>query len=157
VNRSHSYGNFTNETIEASYLYVPPIGGTSNFSVDLTVMNHRDKGYLIHVSPSHQTFGNFTRDFGHSFPPGPISLGIPENLLVYVGMGMLFFILLSFTKATGPGPAALITMFAAWIMYLMRWWIEMAPEIVVVGALAGFTSLAILYNVVIRSKKYNFD
>lgn len=156
VNQSHSYGNFTNESTVIAYTYTPG-GGASDFSTILSLVNQRDQSYLVHLQCNHTTFGNFTRDAGVTFPPGPMSLGIPEELLVYVGMGGLFFITLCFTR-TLPGPAAIVgTAFFGWVFYLMGWWRDLAPGWITVSALTAFSAIAIMYNIMLRSKKVIFD
>jgi hypothetical protein len=96
------------------------------------------------------------RDFGVTFKPGPISLGIPEPLLVYVGMVLLIFIALMFTRSL-PGPATVIIMFFAWIFYFMGWWTNLASDFITVTALIVFSAVAVLFNIMIRSKKRNFE
>lgn len=154
VNQSHSYGNYTNETTVDVYGYTP--AGTSNFSHIFNINNQRDQSYLLHLMCNHTLFGNFTRDLGVQFPPGPVSFGIPEELLVYVGMGGLFFIALCFTR-TLPGPAAIVVMFFAWIFYFLRWWRELAPDLIVIAALVTFSAVAVMFNIMLRSKKLVYE
>lgn len=154
INQSHSYGNVTNETKVGDYTY--PGGIPSRFTYTLDILNSRDQSYLAHVNCTHTTFGLVERDFGWTFPPGPTSFGIPENLLVYVGMVGLIFIALCFTR-TLPGPAAIAIMFFAWVFYFWRWWRDLAPELIVVAALVAFSALAVFYNIMLRSKKVIYD
>lgn len=91
-----------------------------------------------------------------TFPSGPVSFGIPETLLVFVGMGGLIFIALCFTR-TLPGPATIVIMLFAWLFYFWKWWRDLAPELVVVAALVGFSAIAVFYNIMLRSKKVIYD
>lgn len=152
VNQSTSVGNTTTETTVASYTST----AAGNFTYDFDLAGARDKSYIVRMRSTGTTFTNVSRDYGVTFPPGPITLGIPEPLLVYAGMFALIFIALCFTR-TLPGPATIIIMFFAWIFYFMRWWNNMAPEWVVVTALTFFSILAVVFNVMIRSKKRNFE
>jgi len=149
VNQSTVSGNSTIEHEVTNRTVV----GSSDFTSIIDIPGSRDQSYLIHVSYNHTIFGNTTRDFGVTFPPGPISLGLPEDMLHLIGMGLLMFITLAGFSVSKPGETVIVAAFFAWIFFFMRWWTNMAPAYIVITALVSMTVFAILYNIVLRSKK----
>lgn len=129
---------------------------SGNFTRAFNLPNTRDEDYIVRMRSSGTVFTNVSRDYGVTFPPGPIGLGIPEPLLVYVGMVALIFIALCFTR-TLPGPATIVIMFFAWIFFFMGWWANLAPAWMTITALSFYSVLAVLFNVMIRSKKRIFE
>jgi hypothetical protein len=148
VNQTHIYGNFTNQTEVTN----TTVTGSSNFTATLWVRNQRDQSYNVYTYANHTILGNITRGYGVTFPPGPISLGMPENLLHLIGMGLLFFIVLLFVR-TLPGETTIVVVFFIWVFFLMGWWRELAHPAIVFSAACGSTVFAIIYNVMLRSKK----
>lgn len=151
VNRSTSVGNLTTETIVGTYTTA---GG--NFTKIFALTDHRDKSYIVRMRSAGTTFGNVSRDFGIAFPPGPISFGIPEDLLVYVGMLGIFFIGLCFTRSL-PGPAAVTCIFFAWLFLFMGWWRDLAPDWIVAAGLLVFSVVAVIFVIMLRSKKTEYQ
>ena len=151
VNRSTSVGNLTTETVVGTYTTA---GG--NFTKIFALTDHRDKSYIVRMRSSGTTFGNVSRDYGIAFPPGPISFGIPEDLLVYVGMLGIFFIGLCFTRSL-PGPAAVTCIFFAWLFLFMGWWRDLAPDWIVAAGLLLFSVVAIIFVIMLRSKKTEYQ
>jgi PKD repeat protein len=152
INQTRSVGNATTETTVASYTSV----ASGNFTHDFDIAGTRDQSYTVRCNGTGTVFPVVRRDFGVTFKPGPISFGIPEELLVYVGMVALIFIALCFVR-TLPGPATIVIMFFAWIFYFMGWWRDLGSEVIVVLALIIYSTLAIVFNVMIRSKKRFFE
>lgn len=152
VNNSTSVGNLTTEMTVANYTSTSAGNFTRNFDLPGT----RGNSYMVRCNSTGTTFPSVKRDYGVTFQPGPNSLGMPEEFLVYVGMFGLIFIALCFTR-TLPGPAAMVIMFFAWIFYLMQWWLDLGPDLLVGAALVFYTVVAIIYNVMIRSKKRIFE
>lgn len=152
VNNSTSVGNLTTETTVVSYTSTAAGNFTYNFDMEGT----RGNSYLVRCNSTGTVFPEVKRDYGVTFLPGPITLGIPEEFLVYAGMFVLIFIALCFTR-TLPGPAVIVIMFFAWIFYMMRWWRDLGPDLIVGAALVFFTVAAVIFNVMIRSKKRIFE
>lgn len=148
INQSTSIGNLTTEETIATYTQ----SGSGNFTYDFDLEGTRDNSYLVRMESTGTTLGTVNRDYGVTFPPGPVSFGIPEDLLVYVGMIGLFFIAFCFTR-TLPGPAVITIMFFAWIFYLLGWWRDLADPLIVIAALVFFSAIAIFFNIMLRSKK----
>jgi PKD repeat protein len=148
INQSHVYGNFTNETSLAN----TTVMGIQNFTRYFEVSSPADQSYLVHLYSNTTGCGNVTRDYGVTFPPPPVSLGIPIPLLVYAGMIIMVFISLGFTTGYVGQTLAAMTVWG-WAAFLMRWWNDLAPAEYVVGALIFMTLMTVLYNMAIRSKK----
>lgn len=152
INTSSSVGNTTTYTTVASY--TDTSGG--NFTHDFDLAGTRGNSYQVVLQSTGSTFSSVIRTFGVLFKPGPMSLGIPEGLLVYVGMFGLIFISLCFVR-TLPGPAVIVVMFFAWIFYFMGWWRDLSSEWIVIGALTFYSAIAILFNIMLRSKKQYYE
>jgi hypothetical protein len=151
VNQSASTGNLTLENTVASYT-----SGAGNFTHNFDMLGTRDQSYIVRLRSSGTTFANVTRDYGVSFPPGPVSFGIPEGLLVYVGMLGIIVIAFFFPRSL-PGPAVIVSMMFAWVFFYLGWWKDLAAPDIVFSALVLFSSIAIIFNIVLRSKKTYFE
>jgi PKD repeat protein len=148
INQSHHYGNFTNETSLAN----TTVAGVQSFTRYFEVSSPPDQSYIVHINATTGSCGYVVRDYGVTFPPAPISLGIPYELLMYAGMAIMIFLSLGFTKGYVGETLAAMTLWG-WAAFLMRWWNELAPWPAVVGVLTLMTLMAVFYNVAIRSKK----
>jgi len=151
VNQSASTGNLTLENTVASYT-----SGAGNFTYNFDLLGTRDESYIVRLRSSGTVFANVTRDYGVAFPPGPVSFGIPEGLLVYLGMLGIIVITFFFPRSL-PGPAVIVAMMFAWVFYYLGWWKDLAPPDIVFAALVLFSSIAIIFNIVLRSKKTFFE
>jgi len=147
VTRTNHYGNITNETV----LQTATIS-SQGFTQAFVIGSPADKSYNVHVIANTSTCGNVYRDFAVTFPPNPITLGFPEPLLPYIAMGMMIFVALCFVR-TMPGETVIGICFIGWVTFLMHWWDSQVDPIVFGAALTGFSALAIIYNVALRSKK----
>jgi len=118
---------------------------------NFTVLNHRGEDYFVNVIADHSTFtdGVF-KSFGVHFKPAPITLGIPEEMLIWVAMFMMMFTMLMATQ-TSTGPVALVICFEGWIFWFMGWLDELGISGPV--ALTFATGMAVFYNIMLRSKR----
>lgn len=147
INQSSTSGNVTTETTVFSDTRT-----SQNFTASFNMTNPADQSYLIRINATTVNCGIIRRDYGVTFPPAPIDFGIPIVLLPYVAIGLMIFVGLSFTR-TLPGESVVGICAIGWITFLMHWWDQAVDPVVFGSALVGFSFLAILYNVAIRSKK----
>lgn len=101
---------------------------SSNFTYRFLVNDNRGKNYFLESDISHIYFGEKQKKYGISFNPPPISLGIPENLLLLAGMGIMIFTAL-FIPVSGVPVGMFIITFEAWITYLMGWYWELGTKL----------------------------
>jgi hypothetical protein len=145
---------FTNgtEILVSQYL-----GGTAHtwnhtFTLD---GDHRGESYLVHLRAQHGTLGNITRDFGVYFKPAPISFGLPEDLLLYGAMAVMIFTALFFGQSS-VGAGCIVFAFEGWLFYWIGWLQDLGSEYAVGTALIIISVVAVLVNVMQRSKRERY-
>ncbi|MDD4484626.1 MAG: carboxypeptidase-like regulatory domain-containing protein [Methanoregula sp.] len=117
--------------------------------------DHRGESYVVRLRAAHETFGNISRDYGVHYKPAPISLGLPEDLLLYGAMGILIFTALFFGQ-TSVGAGCIIVALEGWLFFWMGWWRDLGSEYAVGTVLVIITFVAFLVNVMHRSKKERY-
>ncbi len=117
--------------------------------------DHRGESYVVRLRAAHETFGNISRDYGVHYKPAPISLGLPEDLLLYGAMGVLIFTALFFGQ-TSVGAGCIVVAFEGWLFFWMGWWRDLGSEYAVGTVLIIITFVAFLVNVMHRSKKERY-
>jgi hypothetical protein len=133
-------------------LFYSQITGKNSFTATFNVTNPADQSYTVAVSGISANCGIVTRAFGVTFPPNPINLGIPYDLLPLAGFGLILFVGLLFTRDY-PGETVIIIMMLGWITFFMHWYDSQVNPVIMVSALSGWSFIAIVYNIMLRSKK----
>lgn len=126
------------------------------WSHTFNVADQRDESYFVRVTVDHATLGTVNRDYSVYFPPGPITLGIPEDLLLYIGIAIMIFSALFFGQVSVGAGCAVFT-FVGWILLLMRWLDDLGPVEARVGVLVFATVVTILANFMFRSKRVRYE
>lgn len=145
---------FTNgtEILVSQYL-----GGTAHtwnhtFTLD---GDHRGESYLVHLRAQHETLGNITRDYGVYYKPAPISFGLPEDILLYGAMLVMIFTALFFGQSS-VGAGCIVFAFEGWLFYWIGWLQDLGSEYAVGTALIIISVVAVLVNVMQRSKRERY-
>ena len=81
--------------------------------------------------------------------------GLPEELLLFIGMGLIIFTALFFGQSSVPAGAVIIA-FEAWIFNWFGWWSELGSTLAVSGACTMITVVAILTVIMHRSKRERY-
>ena len=147
ITQTHNYGNITNETS----LFNTTVA-LNNFTRSFNITNPADQSYNVHINATTLRCGFVYRDYSLTFPPNPISMGLPDVLLPFIAMGLIIYVAFKFTRSN-PGETTIAICFVGWLTYLMHWWDSQVDPVLMGASLAGFTILAIIYNVALRSKK----
>lgn len=117
--------------------------------------DHRDEDYLIRLYSDHGDLGNVTRKIGVHTKPGPTNLGLPEGLLLYFAMGIMLFTALFFGQ-TSVNAGVVVFSLEAWIFYWLGWLQDLGTDAVLVTTLTVITFIAVLYNIMHRSKRERY-
>jgi len=117
--------------------------------------DHRGESYRIRVIATHGTFGTHERTAGVFFKPGPTSLGLPEDILLFLAMGLLIFTGLFFGQSSVPAGAVVIA-FLSWIFFWLGWWQDLGSDIAVGGACTFVTVFAAATVIMHRSKRERY-
>jgi hypothetical protein len=128
---------------------------SSNFTYDLSALNHTGQCFFVNVEATHTTFGNINRTFSVCFKEEPVSMGLPDEWLLYIAMFLILFSGMFFGATTAPTQGALFSCFVGWIMFLIGW-LDALDEVTTVTALIFATFIAILSIVMTRSKKERY-
>jgi hypothetical protein len=148
VNQTSVSGNRTSFTT----LNYTQVSGQNNFVQPFTVSNPADQSYSVIVSGVSLNCGVVTHTFDVTFPPAPISMGFPSALLPFLGFGMMIFCALLFTRDY-PGECVIGICLIGWITFLAHWYDSQVNPVIMGSALAGWTFIAIVYNIVLRARK----
>jgi len=117
--------------------------------------DHRGESYLVRLQASHDLFGNVTRDYGVHFKPAPTSLGLPEDLLLFFAMGIILFTCLCFGQSS-VGAGCILLAFESWVFFWLGWLQDLGPDYAVGTVLIIISLVAVLVNVMHRSKKERY-
>jgi len=145
---------FTNGTEILIRQYVTGAAATWNHTFTLEG-DHRGESYLVHLRAQHGTFGNITRDYGVYFKPAPISFGLPEDLLLYGAMAVMIFTALFFGQSS-VGAGCIVFAFEGWLFYWIGWLQDLGSEYAVGTALIIISVVAVLVNIMQRSKRERY-
>lgn len=100
---------------------------SSNFTYQIIVHDNRGQNYYVTANITHSEFGQKFKKYGITFPPAPISFGIPEELLPLAGMALIIFTAF-FIPVTGVPIGMWVITFEAWLFFLMGWFAEIAAN-----------------------------
>jgi len=117
--------------------------------------DHRGESYLVRLQASHDLFGNVTRDYGVHFKPAPTSFGLPEDLLLFFAMGIMLFTCLCFGQSS-VGAGCILLAFESWVFFWLGWLQDLGPDYAVGTVLIIISLVAVLVNVMHRSKKERY-
>ena len=117
--------------------------------------DHRGESYLVHLRAQHETLGNITRDYGVYYKPAPLSFGLPEDLLLYGAMGVMIFTALFFGQSS-VGAGCIVFAFEGWLFYWIGWLQDLGSEYAVGTALIIISVVAVLVNIMQRSKRERY-
>jgi len=145
---------FTDGTEELIQQYLGGAASTWNHTFTLEG-DHRGESYLVHLRAQHGTLGNITRDYGVYFKPAPISFGLPEDLLLYGAMAVMIFTALFFGQSS-VGAGCIVFAFEGWLFYWIGWLQDLGSEYAVGTALIIISVVAVLVNVMQRSKRERY-
>jgi hypothetical protein len=145
---------FTNGTEILVSQYVTGAAATWNHTFALPG-DHRGESYLVHLRAQHGTLGNITRDYGVYYKPAPISFGLPEDLLLYGAMAVMIFTALFFGQSS-VGAGCIVFAFEGWLFYWIGWLQDLGSEYAVGTALIIISLVAVLVNVMQRSKRERY-
>jgi hypothetical protein len=117
--------------------------------------DHRGESYIVRLRAQHGTLGNITRDYGVYYKPAPISFGLPEDLLLYGAMAVMIFTALFFGQSS-VGAGCIVFAFEGWLFYWIGWLQDLGSEYAVGTALIIISLVAVLVNVMQRSKRERY-
>jgi len=117
--------------------------------------DHRGESYIVRLRAQHGTLGNITRDYGVYYKPAPISFGLPEDLLLYGAMAVMIFTALFFGQSS-VGAGCIVFAFEGWLFYWIGWLQDLGSEYAVGTALLIISVVAVLVNVMQRSKRERY-
>jgi len=117
--------------------------------------DHRGESYIVRLRAQHETLGNITRDYGVYYKPAPISFGLPEDLLLYGAMAVMIFTALFFGQSS-VGAGCIVFAFEGWLFYWIGWLQDLGSEYAVGTALVIISLVAVLVNVMQRSKRERY-
>ena len=144
----------TNGTEILIQQYVTGAASTWSHTFNLSG-DHRGESYLVHLRAQHETLGNITRDYGVYYKPAPISFGLPEDLLLYGAMGVMIFTALFFGQSS-VGAGCIVFAFEGWLFYWIGWLQDLGSEYAVGTALIIISVVAVLVNIMQRSKRERY-
>ena len=145
---------FTNGTEILVQQYLGGTAATWNHTFNLPG-DHRGESYIVRLRAQHETLGNITRDYGVYYKPAPISFGLPEDLLLYGAMLVMIFTALFFGQSS-VGAGCIVFAFEGWLFYWIGWLQDLGSEYVVGTALIIISLVAVLVNVMQRSKRERY-
>ena len=145
---------FTNGTEILIRQYVTGAAATWNHTFTLEG-DHRGESYIVRLRAQHETLGNITRDYGVYFKPAPISFGLPEDLLLYGAMAVMIFTALFFGQSS-VGAGCIVFAFEGWLFYWIGWLQDLGSEYAVGTALIIISVVAVLVNIMQRSKRERY-
>jgi len=133
------------------------LGGTaSTWSHTFTLDgDHRGESYIVRLRAQHETLGNITRDYGVYYKPAPISFGLPEDILLYGAMLVMIFTALFFGQSS-VGAGCIVFAFEGWLFYWIGWLQDLGSEYAVGTALIIISVVAVLVNIMQRSKRERY-
>ncbi|MFA4973308.1 MAG: DUF2341 domain-containing protein [bacterium] len=149
INRTNTDG--TQTTVNST-----TVAGSSSFTRTFSIPNHRGNDYSVNVTAVHTEFGTITRPFAVHFVPGPMSFGLPEDLLLFAGMFLMLFAALLFGQVS-TGIGMIVFSFVGWLVFFMGWLRELGSGTVTAMALGLATMIAIVINVMLRSKRVRYE
>ena len=84
-----------------------------------------------------------------------MSFGLPSELLLFIGMGLIIFSALFFGQTSVPAGGIVIA-FESWLFFWFGWWDELGSDIAVAGACTLITVVAVLTVIMHRSKRERY-
>jgi len=117
--------------------------------------DHRGESYIVRLRAQHGTLGNITRDYGVYYKPAPVSFGLPEDLLLYGAMAVMIFTALFFGQSS-VGAGCIVFAFEGWLFYWIGWLQDLGSEYAVGTALIIISVVAVLVNIMQRSKRERY-
>ena len=145
---------FTNGTEILVSQYVTGTASTWSHTFNLPG-DHRGESYIVRLRAQHGTLGNITRDYGVYYKPAPVSFGLPEDLLLYGAMAVMIFTALFFGQSS-VGAGCIVFAFEGWLFYWIGWLQDLGSEYAVGTALIIISLVAVLVNVMQRSKRERY-
>ena len=145
---------FENGTEELVGQYLGGTASTWSHTFNLPG-DHRGESYIVRLRAQHGTLGNITRDYGVYYKPAPISFGLPEDLLLYGAMLVMIFTALFFGQSS-VGAGCIVFAFEGWLFYWIGWLQDLGSEYAVGTALIIISLVAVLVNVMQRSKRERY-
>lgn len=146
--------SFTNGTEILIQQYLGGTASTWSHTFNLPG-DHRGESYIVRLRAQHGTLGNITRDYGVYYKPAPVSFGLPEDLLLYGAMVVMIFTALFFGQSS-VGAGCIVFAFEGWLFYWIGWLQDLGSEYAVGTALIIISLVAVLVNVMQRSKRERY-
>lgn len=146
--------SFTNGTEILIQQYLGGTASTWSHTFNLPG-DHRGESYIVRLRAQHGTFGNITRDYGVYYKPAPVSFGLPEDLLLYGAMVVMIFTALFFGQSS-VGAGCIVFAFEGWLFYWIGWLQDLGSEYAVGTALIIISVVAVLVNIMQRSKRERY-
>jgi PKD repeat protein len=125
---------------------------SGNFTLNIPVSDYAGNSYYVHIIATQSDYGTVKHDFGITFPKAkqnPLNL---DDKTLFQGCMIVLFLLAGIFTATTKDKGALITCFAAWIMFGLGY-MDYVGSVVMFAALSFATVMSILFIIAVRRER----